>query len=80
LKITKREGKKANGEPYLFYVGNFLDDESNVCNLKIGKIIQDNEKELSNLLKLNNQPVYVDVALYPSGFKLNGTIVKIDKK
>ncbi len=77
IKIAKREGvKKDNQQPYLFYVGNFIDEEANICNLKIGVSL---EPQIEKLLKLQNVPVTADIALYPSGFKLNGTVVRIEE-
>ncbi len=77
IKISKREGQtKVSGKPYLFYVGNFIDEEANICNLKIGNSL---ESQMESLLKMQNVPVTADIALYPSGFKLNGTVVKIEK-
>jgi hypothetical protein len=77
LNIIKREGISKLGKPYLFYEGKFVDDEGNVCNLKIGKPIIDNPAEITKLLVLKNVEVTADVSLYPSGFLLKGTIAKI---
>jgi hypothetical protein len=78
LNVTKREGVSKLGKDYLFYVGKFVDTEGDVLDLKIGKTITDDEKKTIELMKLKNKEVIVDIALYPSGFVLKGTIVRID--
>ena len=78
LKVEKREGISKLGKNYLFYEGKFLDDEGDVLSLKIGKQVTDVPALITKLLAVKNVEVVVDVALYPTGFNLKGTIVKID--
>jgi hypothetical protein len=78
LQATKREGISKTGKPYLFYVGKFLDADGDVLNLKFGKVVVQDESVALKLLAVKNVPVTVDVALYPSGFNLTGTITSID--
>ena len=78
LQATKREGISKTGKPYLFYVGKFLDADGDVLNLKFGKVVVQDESVAIKLLAVKNVPVTVDVALYPSGFNLTGTITSID--
>jgi len=78
LSASKREGITKTGKPYLFYVGRFLDADGDVLNLKFGKVVINDETIALKLLSVKNVPVTVDVALYPVGFNLTGTVVKID--
>jgi hypothetical protein len=78
LNMSKKEGVSRQGAPYLFYEGKFMDDEGNISSLKLGKDILGNAKLLAQLMTLKNTPVTLDLALYPTGFNLKGTIVKIE--
>ncbi len=78
LNMNKREGISRQGKPYLFYEGKFIDDEGNICSLKLGKKVTDNEQQVLQLLSAKNVEVTLDLALYPTGFNLKGTIDKIE--
>jgi hypothetical protein len=78
LKTFKREGVKKNSdEHYLFYVGNFLDDEGAVLPIKFSQDVVDNKALWPKLLAGVKLPVEIDLALYPSAFKLSGTVAKV---
>jgi len=77
LSMSKKEGISRQGTPYLFYEEKFIDDDGNICSLKLGKEILDNEQLLLKLLSAKNVEVTLDLALYPTGFNLKGTIAKI---
>jgi hypothetical protein len=78
LNMSKKEGVSRQGSPYLFYEGKFIDDEGNICSLKLGKNVLEDEQLLLQLLTAKNKEVTLDLALYPTGFNLKGTIVKIE--
>jgi hypothetical protein len=78
LKVVKREGISKKGNAYLFFDGRFLDQEGDVINLKINNKIAENTTQVAKLLSVKNVECNVDLALYPSGFNLKGTVVKID--
>jgi len=78
LNMNKKEGISRQGAKYLFYEGKFLDDEGNICSLKLGKQILEDEQLLLQLLSAKNVQVTLDLELYPTGFNLKGTIAKIE--
>jgi len=76
--MSKKEGVSRQGSPYLFYEGKFIDDEGNICSLKLGKEVLEDAELLQRLMSAKNVQVTLDLALYPTGFNLKGTIAKIE--
>jgi hypothetical protein len=74
----KYEGTTKQGKPYLFYKGKFIDSEGDNFDLKIGNNIVSDTVQIQKIMLLKNKPVTVDISLFPSGFALKATVVKID--
>jgi hypothetical protein len=77
LKGIKREGITKSGEPYLFYMGKFLDEEGQISELKISQNVVDDKKLLDSIMSTVNEPCTVDVVFNPSGFVFRGSVAKI---
>jgi len=78
LKTHKRQGVAKNDKPYLFYTGTFIDEDARVCDLKFSSNLTDQSIVANEIITAKSGPVEVDINLYPSGFKFNGVITRID--
>jgi len=78
LRAVRHEGKKKNGDEYLFYSASFLDDESNVLKMNLSNEMSKNLKVTKILDTAKEIPVIIDVVIYQSGFNLRGTVVNLE--
>jgi len=78
LKTHKREGVSKNNKPYLFYTGTFIDEDAKVCDMKFSSVLTDQSIVADKILNAKTGPVEVDISMYPSGFKFQGVVTRID--
>ena len=77
--IKKFEGTSKTGKPYLFYKVKLLDlDEGNIFDFPLSNALNTDKAFTTKLLQAKGKPLSADISLFPSGFSLKGTIVKLE--
>jgi hypothetical protein len=80
LSARRFSGVGKDGKPYDFYGCTFLDEESKVIKLNLSGALSKDTGLTSKLDVIKESPAIVDISLHQTGFRLNGTIVKLDTR
>jgi len=80
LNARRIQGINKKGEPFMFYMLSFLDEEANVLKINMSNTLSADSGLTKKLDNLKETPVTIDLALRQSGFNLRGTVVAIDTK